>query len=382
MQISVLGFMSFIIMALVFMGKKVTLKERLAVQASFNLVNIKGMVSLVKDIFIFTFALEVVMIIAIFIRLYMIDSDGALTSFFNSVFLTVASFGNAGFVSASKDMLRVYMTDPFINIVMSILIFIGGLGFVVWKEAYEFIKYKFSNNKDEKHFIKFSLHFKLSIMISLILIISGSVFFFIYEYNNYETLKSMTFFDKMIHSLSHSVNSRSAGFSIFDQYKITDMSKFITIILMFIGASSAGSGGGIKTSTVGIIIFSVVSSIQGRNGVRVFNRSISFELLQKALAIIVMFFLLNIFTVMMLSLTEHLPGYDLTDILFEVISTTYNTGFSVGIIAQLSDVGKVILILCMLIGKIGPMTMVFALTVKLNKNCNNIKYPEEKVLIG
>lgn len=250
---------------------------------------------------------------------------------------------------------------------MQILIVIGGLGFTVWSELYNYKGYK-----------KLSLHSKVVIMITAILLIGGAILMFIFEYNNPNTLKYMSFGDKLTNAFFASATTRTAGFNSVSTADMTLAGKFLTILLMFVGGSPGSTAGGIKTATFGIVVLTLISIIRGREDTEVFKKRISKELVYKAFAVLFIGFGIVVLGTLILAVTE--PGFSLEYILYEVTSAFATVGLTLGLTPYLSVIGKIIIIITMYLGRVGPMTVVLALANR--KKPSAYKYPEDKILIG
>jgi trk system potassium uptake protein TrkH len=248
------------------------------------------------------------------------------------------------------------------------LIVCGGLGFSVLLDIYR-----------NRHFRKWSLHTKLVVCVTAALITMGALFFFIVEFNNPATLGSQNWRGKILGALFQSVTPRTAGFNTIDQASLTNASKFMTIILMFIGASPAGTGGGIKTTTASVILLAVLSVIKGRRDVEVFGRRISYAIVKRALAIAVISFILLVSVSMVLSLLE---PYPLVDVLFETASALGTVGLATFNNSDLSDISKIFIIMTMFAGRVGPLTLTLAFAKRMASDTGNVKYPEGKVMVG
>jgi len=382
-QIGGIGFMSLVTIIMVFLGKRITLKERIIIQESFNLSHFHGMVSFVTRIVKGTLIIETIG--AVILSLRFIPEYGFSSGIFKGIFHSVSAFCNAGFDILGKSSLIPYSNDIIINVVIMLLIIIGGLGFTVWIDIINFFKStKERNFTIKRGFRNLSLHSKIVLIMTFSLIIFGWIFFFVSEFANYQTIGGERIDHKLLISLFQSVSLRTAGFDTINQSGLNYSSKLMSIILMAIGGSPGGTAGGIKTVTIGVIILSIRSVIKGSDSINVFRRSISFYNLQKSLSVTMMIFSCILLSTMLLSFSEVNMNYDyeFIDLLFETTSALGTVGITVGITPYLSSFGKVVIIICMFIGRLGPVTIAVALAAKQNRNQNLIHYPEEKVLVG
>lgn len=382
-QIGGIGFMTIVTSILVFLGRRITLKERVIIQESFNLDNYQGMVSFAKRIVIGTFIFEGAG--AVLLSLRFIPEFGFLSGIFKGIFHSVSAFCNAGFDILGRDSLVSYSDDYLINIVISLLIIIGGLGFVVWMDLFNILKSCRQKNFILKNKIQMlSLHSKLVLTITFGLIVFGWIFFFCTEYSNPETLGKFSFGNKILASFFQSVTLRTAGFASLNQASLTYTSKLMGIILMFIGGSSGSTAGGIKTATFGAVMMAVVSVVKGRDSISVYKKSISFITVQKALTVVVMMIAVLLGLTMILSFTESNINFkhEFMDLFYEAASAVGTVGLSVGITPYLSVLGKIFICIGMFIGRLGPVTVAVAISSRRKSGENLVHYPEERIFVG
>ena len=287
---------------------------------------------------------------------------------FYSIFHSISAFCNAGFDILGKfNSLTSYNSNAVVILVASALIIIGGLGFTVWSELYS-----------SKSLRKVSLHSKMVILMTVVLVVGGTLLMFLFENNNINTIADMSFIDKVMNSFFASVTPRTAGFNSIPTDGMTTAGKFLTIILMFIGGSPGSTAGGIKTTTIGILIVTIVCVIQGREDAEVFKRRFSKDLVYKAFTLIFIGLSLVIVVTMLLSYTE--KGVSFIALFYETVSAFGTAGLTLGLTSELSNIGKVLIIFMMYLGRVGPLTVVLSITRK--KRNTGIKYPEGKILIG
>lgn len=377
-QIGGLGFMTLTTSIFILIGRKITFKERLIIQEALNEYTLAGMVRLIKKILLGTLIIEGIGALLLSIRF--IPERGILEGIFYSVFHSISAFCNAGFDIIGGNSLSPYVGDVLVNITVITLIILSGLGFTVWWDIIKVSKEKKQKKLSfKKCFKKLTLHSKLVLVITAILISFGFIFFFVVEYNNPNTLGPMGIKDKLLAGLFQSVTPRTAGFNTIDLSQLTDTSKFMTIIYMFIGGSPAGTAGGVKTVTIFVIILAVIAVIRGKKRVEAFDRTIPYEVIQRALAVIIISLGVVISVTMLLSLSE---GGNFMDIFFESTSAFGTVGLSLGATNSLTFFGKLIISITMFIGRLGPVTMVLAFSLRSNKDKGQIKKPEEKVMVG
>ncbi len=386
-QIGGLGFMSFVTMVFLAMGKRITMRERTVIQEAFNLNQHNGLIRFAKYIFKFTIFMELTG--AVILSFRFVPDFGLLGGVYRGIFHSVSAFCNAGFDVLGNSSLMDYSGDAVINFTIMTLIIVGGLGFPVVQDIVEFLK----NMLIRKFSFKFSkerlkLQSKIVILVTAVLIFIPAVFIFIFEYTNTSTLANMGVIEKAMASLFQSVTLRTAGFSTIDQGAMRYGTKIVSILCMFVGGSPAGTAGGAKTVTVAILIIAVLSLVRGNDEINAFHRNIGFDVLQKALSVVIMMIVAVMLSVIILSVTEaHLlvyngGAYELLDIFYEVVSAIGTVGLTTGITPELSVTGKIIITICMYIGRVGPISLALALSVRNKGGKNLIHYPEGKIIVG
>ena len=367
-QIGGLGFMTMATLLALILGKRISLRERLVMQEALNQFNISGIVRLTQYILITTILIEALgaMILSTkFIPIY-----GTWEGIGMSIFHSVSAFCNAGFdLIGNYRSLTPFVNDTLVNFTVMGLIIIGGLGYTVVLDILQ--KRKFS---------RFSLHSKLVLVISFALIILGFLMILLLEYRNPATLGALSFKGKILSAMFHSVTPRTAGFNTLPTDKLTVATLFFTMILMFIGGSPAGTAGGIKTTTAGVLFLSIISIIRGKEDTEVFSRRIPREIVSRALAVIGISMTLVIMVTMMLTITEKSKSF--MEVFFEATSAFGTVGLSMGITPDLTWLGKLIISLTMFSGRVGPLTLALALARQQQKKKGTIKYPEDKVIVG
>lgn len=361
-----LGFMSFATLFSLILGKRITFKERLIIQEALNSNSLGGLVKLVKYVLFFTFSTE--LLGAIFLSTQFIPMYGLLKGIYYSIFHSVSAFCNAGFdLFGNFDSLTKLYNNYTIVLTISFLIIIGGIGFSVWAELYDYNKCR-----------RLSLHAKLALAMTAGLIVVGAVLIFIAEYNNPATIGNMNIGDKIVSSYFASVTPRTAGYNSISTTGMSSGGKFITIILMFIGGSPGSTAGGLKTTTIGVLIFTVIAVINGRSDTEIFGNKINKDIVYRAFAITVVGLFIIGSDVLILSVSEKVAS--LGEILYEATSAFGTVGLTLGFTPKLSSIGKLVIAFTMYLGRVGPLTLAFALA--RNKKMSGVKYPEGKVLVG
>lgn len=366
-QVGGLGIMTMSTLFALILGRKITFKERLVMQEAFNTNSLGGIVKFAKYILMVSFLFE--SIGAIMLTLRFLPQMGLKKAVYYGLFHSISAFNNAGFdLMGNFKSLTGYVSDWVVNLVVMGLIIFGGLGFYVLLDIYE-----------HRHFNKFTLHSKIVITITLLLIAIGTLLIFLFEYNNPKTLGPLDFPTKILAALFQAVTPRTAGFNTLSLSDMTIASKFLTIILMFIGASPAGTGGGIKTTTFAVILYTVLSVIQGEEETVLCKRTISRNIVYKAVAISFISVFIIFSVTMVLSITE---TSNFLTILYETISAFGTVGLSLGLTLELTTVGRIVIIFTMYTGRVGPLTLALALAKRQRRPKPIIKYAEEKIMVG
>lgn len=368
-----LGFMTMATLLFMIIGKRISLKERLIIQESLNESSLQGLVGLVKNIFIVTFIIETIGALLLMIRF--IPAYGTLKGIYYSFFHAISAFCNAGFdLMGPVGSLTAYRADFIVSGTIMILIVLGGLGFRVLMDVYR-----------KRNFHKLRFHSKVVLLSTLVLILSGALIFYLSEINNINTLgsESIPGYAKPLMALFQSITPRTAGFSTMDQGLLTNASKFVTMIFMFIGANSGSTGGGVKTTTVAVIMFMVISVIRGKQDLNMGKRRIPHDILFRALTIVfISTMLVFLVAILVMSFEGYKVGMTFEDILFETLSAFGTVGLSTGITSSLSSASKICYVFTMFAGRVGPLTMTLAFANRLANDRTKIRYPEEKLMVG
>lgn len=362
-QIGGLGFMTITTIGAVIIGKKISLKERLIIKEQLNQDSMSGLVRLAKYVVFTTLAIEGLGALLLATRFIPIYGLGKGVWF--SIFHSISGFCNAGFDIIGTSIVP-FSGDIVVNMTIAGLIIIGGLGFSVYMDV----------SKNRK-FNRLRLHSKLVLSITGLLILIGMMVFLLIEFNNPLTLKGMGNYEKVLASFFQSVITRTAGFNSVDIGKLHDTTAFFMIILMFIGGSPGSTGGGIKTTTFGVLILTTLSIIKGEKDVVVYKKRIGNDIIHRALAISVIAISFIIIVSFILTVTE---AAIFLDVLFETTSAFATVGISRGITPDLTSIGKIIITLTMYAGRVGPLTMAFAFAQK--SEYRNYSYSEGNISVG
>ena len=369
-QIGGLGVITIAASIMMMLGKRIGIGNRILIQDSFNLNSLSGIVKFIKKVIFGTLIIE-----GIGALLYMtvFVPDFGIKGIWISVFNSVSAFCNAGIDIISENSLCDYALNPVINLTTSFLIISGGIGFVVWWDVIEIIK-----NKKRRHLRFLSLHSKIAISATAVLIVVGTILFFIFEYNNPLTMQSYSLIEKVEASFFQSVTTRTAGFATIPQENFTNASSIVSLLLMFIGGSPVGTAGGIKTVTFVIILATAASVIKNKRTIDVFNRQISEKSIKKAIAVFATSFSVMTLSTILLSAASNA---DFLDVLYETVSATATVGLTRNFTASLNTVGKIIIIATMYFGRVGPISL--AVAFKMRKSSENIiENPIEEISVG
>lgn len=373
-----LGIMTFVAVAFFIIRRKITLRERMLLSESLNIEQKSSITNYVHYIVLFTLLIEFFGACVLAIRF--IPLFGVPKGIYYSIFHSVSAFCNAGFDVLGDNSMQPFYNDAIVNGALIFLIVVSGLGFPVWSDVYTMLQNIFIKKLPVHNSIrKLRLHSKIAISATAVLILIGWIFFMIFEWTNKGTMGGMNFGEKMLAGLFQSVTLRTAGFATMDQGQLTQASKFVSSLLMFIGGSPAGTAGGVKTVTIAIMFFAMRSVVKSKTEIVAFKRTISFTTLQKGLTIIISMFAAFTVALTLLTITER--GCDFLDMIFEVTSALGTVGLTAGVTPGLSAAGKMIIIVCMFIGRLGPVTIAVAM-IKRNYADSKYSYPEGNVIVG
>ena len=370
-QIGGLGYMTASTVIALLLGKRIGLRDRLVMREGLNVLSLEGMIRFTRMIVWVTLGIEGIAAGILFLRFsYDFSYPRAI---YLGVFHAISSFNNAGF-SLFSDNLTGYRGDVTVNLVVMCLIILGGAGFIIFSDLYKYFT-------RENLFL--SLHTKLTLTVMGFLTAGGALLFFFFEMHNSGTMGGLPFGEKALASLFHSVSARTAGFNTINIGSLANDSLFILIILMVIGASPGSTGGGIKTTTFGVMIAALWATMLGRQDNMVFRRRLPMELIARAFLLTTMVSIIIIASTTVLLLTEN---KSVTMTLFEVASAFGTVGLSVGdggvlsLSALFSTLGKIIITITMYIGRIGPLLL--SMAIMGHAKPQRFRYPEERVLVG
>lgn len=377
-QLGGLGIISFTIGFLIIIGKKISLKERKMIQESYNLDSAQGVLKILRKIFGITVKIEGIG--AILYSIQFIPEYGIVKGICYSVFHSVSAFCNAGIDIIGNDSFVKYHGNVLVNFTTVMLIICGGIGFIVWLDIGGIIS-EIRNKKlrPNKFIERMKLHTKLVLITTAILVGGGFLFILLFEYNNPDTLGNMTFGNKCLAALFEAVTLRTAGFITVPQAGFRDGTFMIMCGMMIVGGSPLGTAGGIKTTTLALVFLLTWATIKGKDDIEVCRRRINKQNVRSAVAIGTIVLSILAVAIMALSFTEGAP---LKVITFEAVSALGTVGLSMDFTASLTAIGKLIIIVLMFFGRVGPITVAMAMTAGARKDRKIKNYPEKRVMIG
>lgn len=365
-QIGGLGFITFGFGFSLFLRRKITLRQRGLLKESINVVNVGGIVRLARLIIRGTIFFEGIG--AVILTLCFLPKMGFWKALYYGIFHSVSAFCNAGFDLMGKygfSSFTGYNSNWVVCLTLIALILIGGIGFFVWSDIRE----------HKWHFRKYALHTKIVLIVSLILTLGGTVLFLLLE-RNY-LFADMSTSDAVLNALFCAVTPRTAGFNTIEVGKLTESSQLLTIILMFIGGCPGSTAGGIKVTTLAVLLLHLRANLTRSDGVNILGRRLEDDAVSKAAAVFTTNLLLSVIAVFVVCTVQPL---ELTAIVFDVVSAISTVGMSTGITATLTTCGKATLILLMYLGRVGSLSFAMSFTDK--KKLTHVRQPKEHVSIG
>ncbi|MBD2445703.1 ATPase [Nostoc sp. FACHB-152] len=371
-QIGGLGYMTTTTFLILLIGRRFDLRQKMAIQQALDRPGMHGSSHVIRSIIATTLIFEIT---GIFLLLpAFVPQYGWSQGLWLAIFHSVNSWNNAGF-SLFKDNLIGYQTSVLVVFTVTTLIIFGGIGYQVILEMYLWLRDRVLKQKTN---LVLSLDFKVATSTTLILLFIGTFAFFCIEGRNLDTFGKLNFGGQFLVAWFQSVTPRTAGFNTIDISQMTTAGLFITIALMFIGASPGGTGGGIKTTTLRVLTSCTKAILQGKEEVLLYERSIAISLILKAVGVLVGSVATVIFATILIALTD--PQLDFIQILFEVVSAFATVGLSTGITGTVSTAAKLILIMTMYIGRVGVLLLMSAILG--DPRPSRIHYPEENLLVG
>jgi len=371
-QVGGLGYMMTTTFLILLLGRKFDLRQKFAIQESFDRPFLQGSNSLVRSIIATTMIFEITgifLLLRTFVREF-----GWSTGIWYSVFHSISAWNNAGF-SLFSDSLVGYRSSWSVNLIIPALVIFGGIGYQVIIEMY---LWAVNQIKGKSERFCFSLNFKVVVSTTLLLLLVGTIAFFLTELNNSATLANLSFKDKFLAAWFQSMSTRTAGFNSIDLGEMTTAGLFITMGFMFIGASPSGTGGGIKTTTFRILYNSTKSVLRGKDKVVLYQREVPSTLILKAVAVVFGTAASIVLVTFLISVIDH--DFQFLPILFEVISAFATVGLSTGITSSFATASKIVLVFAMYIGRVSILILIAAIIG--DPSPSTLQYPEENLLVG
>ena len=372
-QIGGLGVITIMSGLMILLNKKMGIGDRMLLQDAFNLNSLSGLIRFVKRVVCGTFMIEGIG--ALLYMMVFVPQFGA-KGIWISVFTAISAFCNAGIDIIAENSLCDYALNPMMNIVTCGLIVLGGIGYIVWWDVVRILKQ--ARSKKVKFFKNLTLHSKIAITATLILIFGGAALIFAFEYNNPQTIKDYTLLQKIEVSLFQSVTTRTAGFATVPQENLTNASAIVCLLLMFIGGSPVGTAGGIKTVTFAVLVAAAFASIRNKEDTELFGRRLTKQAVSKATAVTFMSFAIMFTSTVLLSAVTDANALD---VVYETVSATATVGLTRNLTASLNSVGKIIIIFTMYLGRVGPISLAVAFNQRKD-NQNIVRNPIEEISVG
>lgn len=368
-QVGGLGFMTMGVAMALWLRKKITLRMRGILQESMNYMQMGGIIRLVKMVYKGTFLIELTG--AVLLALRFIPVFGVAKGIYFGIFHSISGFCNAGFdlmgtYSGKYSSFVEFHGDVLINVVLMALVVIGGIGFFVWSDL----------KKNGIHWKRYMLHTKITLFSTAVLLIGGTILFWIFESDN--LLAGMSIKDQFLAAAFSSVTARTAGFNTIDTGGLSNASKMLTSLFMFIGGSPGSTAGGIKTVTAAVLLVYVWSNLRDSKGVNIFRRRLDDDTIRKASNVVVISLVMAVIAVIFICHMQ--PYLPVEDVIFEVLSAIGTVGMSTGITRDLSLSSRIVMILLMYCGRLGSMS--FALSFTERKKVAPVQFPKEKIMIG
>lgn len=374
-QIGGLGFMTMAVMMSIFIKRQITPRERLLVAQSLGLTGVGGTVKLVRRILIGTFTVEGIG--AVVLATQFVPIFGWVKGIYYGIFHSISSFCNAGFdildgtagYGGNFSSMTSLRGNPIITVTLMLLIIIGGIGFIVWDDIVNFIK-------ERK---RISVYTRLILSVSVILIFGGALMIAVFEWNNPETIGNMSLADKILQCLFQSVTTRTAGIDMINNGAMTESSKLVSMLLMFIGGASGSTAGGIKVGTFSVVLFAVIAFAKGEKDLVIRHRRVPHETVVRALTVIGIDLLAVLTATFIITGTS---GAGVIDALYEAFSGIATVGLSLSLTPTLSLAGHIAVILLMFFGRVGVLTITYSILLKQAKKNSLVTYPEINMMIG
>ena len=378
-QIGGLGIIACVTAFFIIMKRRISLKERVVILEAYSMESLSGMVAMILRILKGTICLEGIG--ALLYSFRFVPEFGVVKGIGYSVFHAVSAFCNAGIDILGDSSFIPYADSVVVNFTTILLVVLSGLGFTVWQDLGQNLKKVWKKELELRRlFKKLRLHSKIVLIMTSVLIVSGTLAFLLPEYNNPGTIGDMSFGEKLMSSLFHSVSTRTAGFATVPQGELTQGTMFTTCILMFIGGSPGGTAGGVKTTTIAMLILCCVSVLQNKKDVECFGRRIQADNIRTGICVVILAFVSLLAGTTLLTIFE--GDVDFIRIMYETTSAIGTVGLSADLTSQLCTASKFVIMILMYIGRLGPITFALAFGTG-RKSKNHIRQlPVQGILIG
>ena len=379
-QIGGLGVIGCVTLFFFLLRRQMDMKQQMVLQESYNTEGIAGVVLLVKKILLGTFLVEGAG--AVCYAFTFVPRFGLLKGIFYSVFHAISAFCNAGIDVLGADSLAGYVTDVPVNITTILLIVVSGIGFTVWFDVLDNMrKLRQKNHSGKGLAARLTLHSKAALTMTGILLAGGWILNLLLEWDNPGTLGSLEPGQKILAAAFQSVTTRTAGFYTFSQGAMHQGTKLLNCLLMFIGGSPGGTAGGVKTTTILVLLLSCITLIRGGEDTELFGRRISGKNVRTCFALVTLAFLVLITGTVLIAFFEG-DGVPLSDILYETTSAIGTVGLSADLTASLHRASQAVIMVMMYIGRLGPMTLALVFVRRKNPRDKIRRYPEDNIMIG
>ncbi len=374
-QIGGLGIIACMIGFFIILKKRISIRERILIQETYNMTGLTGMIAFVLKILKGTFVAEGIG--AILYSFQFVPEYGLEKGIVYSVFHSVSAFCNAGIDILGNDSFMRYTSNPIINITTMLLIVMGGLGFIVWFDVRDTYK-KVSDKR--RFWAKLSLHSKLVLVMTSGMIVLGTLFVLILEFHNPDTIGNLPIGDKIMASMFHSVSTRTAGFATVSQVDLRAGTKFLSSIWMFIGGSPCGTAGGVKTTTIAMLLLTCVNVMYGKKDTECFGRKVPDENFRTGFSVVLMGYLFLMSGMVGLTVLE--PEIDFLDLMYEGVSAIATVGLTADVTGRLGDLSKIVIMCMMYIGRLGPVTVALIFGTKKNRRERVRQLAEQRIIVG
>ena len=379
-QIGGLGIVACVAAFFMIMRRKITLKERIVIQETYKMDSLGGLVGMVRRILLGTLVVEGAG--AVLYAIQFVPDFGLLKGVWYGVFHSVSAFCNAGIDILGEDSLAKYVTNPLINITTMLLITLGGIGFTVWYDVVDNGKRIRRHEVPRKWwFTRLRLHTKIVLVTSLVLFLLGTILTFILEYNNPDTIGNLSIGQKFMASAFQSVTTRTAGFFTFPQAGMHEETGFLSTILMFIGASPGGTAGGLKTTTFAMLFLAFLTMLRGGHDIECFGRKIDENNFRVGFVAIMLALGVYIIGTTAIAVIEP-DNIGFQRIMYETASAFATVGLTADLTTKLHTGSKIVLMILMYIGRVGPMTIALLFAGKVNLKEKLRTLPSERIMIG